>query len=455
MEKRGNILVVDDEKNAREGLQELILSWGYNVESAADGESALQVMDKHDIDLVIADMIMPGIDGIELVKRIKEKYPETAVIILTAQGSINSAVEAIKSGSYDYLTKPVDIVRLKHTIEQAFERLSMALEVKRLKRQLSQYGSFGDLIGNTPQMKEIFHLIEIAAPTSANVLITGASGTGKDLVARAIHNGSPRRKGPFIAINCSAIPETLLESEIFGHERGAFTGAEKTKEGCYELADGGTLFLDEISEMSPDMQAKLLRVLETGTFRRVGGKVERKADVRIVSASNADLEAAIKEGLFREDLYYRLNVFCIDLPPLKDRADDIPLLVQAFLEEFNRKNNRNIKAVDPEAMNLLKSHSWPGNVRELRNVIERATIVCKSNIISPADLPPHMRPRSSKKPTLTLQIGTKIEDIEREVVLRTLSYAGGNKTRAAKMLGISLKTLHNKVNKYGIGQKKV
>jgi len=370
--------------------------------------------------------------------------------MLTAQGTIDSAVEAIKLGAYDYLTKPIDIVRLRNIIFQIIEKLEIESEIKVLRQQLKQLGSFGTLRGNTPIMQEVFHQIEVAAPSTASVLISGASGTGKELVAKAIHELSPRRPGPFIAINCAAIPETLLESEIFGHERGAFTGAIKTKEGCYEMADRGTIFLDEISQMALDLQSKLLRVLETGTFRRVGGKDEIAADVRIVAASNVDFEDAVKESLLRDDLFYRLNVFHLHLPELKERIPDIPLLAMGFIQEFNKKNDKEIKAIDHDAHNFLKSYSWPGNVRELRNVIERAVIVSKGSIITVSDLPPNITENIQTGPEVSFKIGMSITDIEKEAIVKTLDYTAGNKTEAAKILGISLKTLHNKLKAYNL-----
>lgn len=452
MEDKRRILIVDDESGAREGLRELVAGWDFIAEQAGDGTEALQLLETFRPHLVITDLVMPGMSGLELLRQVRCKSDRTAVVILTAQGSIHSAVDSIKEGAYDYITKPVDIVRLKHTLDHLFEKLDFEKEIQLLKKKLTQLGNFDDLIGNSPQMKEVFHQIELAAPSTASVLITGPSGTGKELVARAIHQRSARRNKPFVIINCSAIPETLLESEIFGHERGAFTGAERMKEGCYELAHGGTLFLDEIAEMAPDLQAKLLRVLESGTFRRVGGKVELKADVRLLAASNMRIGEAIKQGKFREDLFYRLNVFHLELPSLKERVEDIPLLLQHFLENFNKKNAKSVQGVDLETVNLLKSHSWPGNVRELKNVVERAVIVCRGQIITPSDLPAYLRPRSTAHPTVTFPIGSSIDQVEKEMLVRTLTYTGGNKTKAAKLLGISLKTLHNKVHRFQLNR---
>ncbi len=441
------ILVVDDEKSSREGLSELLDTWGYEVLKAKDGEEAYNTILSNKPNVVICDLKMPKLDGLQVLKKI-DSDPTITFVMLTAQGTIDSAVEAIKLGAYDYLTKPIDIVRLRNIVLQIAEKLEVESEIKVLRQQLKRLGSFGTLRGNTPVMQEVFHQIEVAAPSTASVLIQGASGTGKELVAKAIHELSPRRSGPFIAINCAAIPETLLESEIFGHEKGSFTGAIKTKEGCYELADCGTLFLDEITQMATDLQSKLLRVLETQSFRRIGGKDEIKANVRLVAASNIDFEEAVKKNVLRDDLYYRLNVFNLKLPQLRERIADIPLLAHTFIEEFNKKNNREVKAIDHDALNFLKSYNWPGNVRELKNVIERSVIVCSGNLITASDLPPNIANNAQKGPEVSFKIGMTVADIEKEAIEKTLEFTAGNKTEAAKILGISLKTLHNKLKIY-------
>jgi DNA-binding NtrC family response regulator len=446
-QSRLKILVVDDESSSRDGLSELLESWGYFSLKAKDGEEAVSIVRDSKPNIMICDLKMPRMDGLEVLRQTGGDSGIT-FIMLTAQGTIDSAVEAIKLGAYDYLTKPIDIVRLKNMLLQIDERLGIETEIKVLKQQLRQLGSFGSMTGKTPIMQEIFHQIEVAAPSTASVLISGSSGTGKELVAKAVHELSPRKASPFIAINCAAIPENLLESEIFGHEKGAFTGAIKTKEGCYELADHGTLFLDEITQMAMDLQTKLLRVIETGTYRRVGGKDELKADVRIVAASNLDFAEAVRNKLLRDDLYYRLNVFHIHLPDLRQRIADIPLLVQTFIDDFNKKNEKEIKAVDHEVINILKAYPWPGNVRELKNVIERAVIVAKGELITLSDLPPSIIESKSKGPEISFKLGMSIEEIEKDTIIRTLEYSGGNKTEAAKILGISLKTLHNKLKQY-------
>jgi transcriptional regulator with PAS, ATPase and Fis domain len=327
--------------------------------------------------------------------------------------------------------------------------------VKSLRRQLRESGTFGSIIGNSPEMRKIYQVIEQAAPTGASVLITGESGTGKELVAQTVHQLSPRASHPFVAINCAAIPETLLESEIFGHEKGAFTGAADRRQGCFELADRGTLFLDEIGEMTPATQVKLLRVLQERRFRRLGGRTEQSVDVRVIAATNADPVEAVKVGKLREDLYYRLNVFSFHLPPLRERKDDLPLLIQAFINEFNQRNQKQVVGVDQEAMRMLEHYAWPGNVRELRNVIERATILCGGAFIEPKHLPAVLaqEPPARHQPQLALAPGTTVEEAERRLILMTLEHTRDNKTRAAEILGISLKTLHNKLNKLRLRKK--
>jgi len=446
------IVVVEDEPSSRRGLQELLTAWGYDVVAAGDGREALERAAERTPDLVIADLVMPGIDGMELLVRLKREFPTTAVLILTGQGSIESAVQAIKDGAYDYLTKPVDPTRLQFLLDRALERSETVREVQLLRRQLRMRGVFGRLVGSSPGMLEVMRQLETAAPTDATLFIAGDSGTGKELVARTVHELSARRRGPFVAVNCAAIPETLLESEIFGHERGAFTGAVERRQGCFELADGGTLLLDEIAEMQPGIQAKFLRVLQEGQFRRLGARSETQVNVRVIAATNKDPMAALRDGALREDLYYRLNVFTITLPPLRDRMADLPDLVQAFLEEFNDRHGRAVRGVDEEALETLRRHRWPGNVRELRNVIERAVIVCSGDVIHAEHLAA-LGAAATPAPATTdadvvIPVGTTVESAERELILRTLKRTGGNKTRAAEILDISLKTLHNKLHRY-------
>jgi len=381
---------------------------------------------------------------------------DVTTLLLTAQGTVESAVEAMKEGAYDYLTKPIEIHRLKMLLDKIVERFETMREVKTLRRQLREYGTFGPLIGNSPEMRKIYQVVELAAPTAASVLITGESGTGKELVAQTIHQLSPRASFPFIAINCAAIPETLLESEIFGHEKGAFTGAADRRQGCFELADRGTLFLDEIGEMTPATQVKLLRVLQERAFRRLGGRTEQSVDVRVIAATNIDPQEAVQKGRLREDLYYRLNVFAFRLPTLRERKEDMPLLVQAFINEFNTRNQRSIAGLDHQAMRMLEQYAWPGNVRELRNVIERATILAPGPFIEVKHLPPVLtqEPPAQHSEQLAISPGTTVEEAERRLIVMTLAHTRDNKTRAAEILGISLKTLHNKLNKLRLRPKK-
>jgi DNA-binding NtrC family response regulator len=445
------ILVADDEAASRKGLKALLSNWGYTVEEASDGEEALQRAVAFLPAVIVADLVMPKLDGLGLLKAIQEELPFTTIIILTGHGSIETAVDAMKHGAYDYLTKPVDVARLRILIQRALEKGEAMREVSLLRRRLKEVWGFGKLVGKGKAMQEVYRLIDLAAPTSAPVLISGESGTGKELVAHILHDLSPRSQRAFVAVNCSAIPETLLESEIFGHERGAFTGAMERRVGCFELANEGTIFLDEIAEMSPATQAKFLRILEDGTVRRLGGKQEIKIDVRVLAATNKDPLKAIKDGALREDLYYRLNVFNFSLPPLRERKDDIPLLAQAFVEELNVKYEKRVKSVDEGALRDLMRHPWPGNVRELRNAIERAVIACGSDLIASKHLPPSVagEPKDPGPDSITIPVGVSLEEVERDIVRRTLASVNNNKTRAAEILGISLKTLHNKLHRYG------
>jgi DNA-binding NtrC family response regulator len=450
------VLIVEDDVSARVGLEQLVRSWGFIADAACDGEEALEKVTSFRPAIVITDMVMPRMDGLALLRALPQVGADVTTLLLTAQGTVDTAVEAMKEGAYDYLTKPVDIQRLKILLDKIVERLETMREVKALRRQLREHGTFGSLIGNSPEMRKIYQVVEQAAPTAASVLITGESGTGKELIAQTIHQLSPRASFPFIAINCAAIPETLLESEIFGHEKGAFTGAADRRQGCFELADRGTLFLDEIGEMTPATQVKLLRVLQERTFRRLGGRTEQSVDVRVIAATNVEPLQAVQAGKLREDLFYRLNVFSFRLPPLRERKEDLPLLVQAFITEFNQRNQKNIAGVDHQAMRLLEHYMWPGNVRELRNVIERATILAPGPFIEIKHLPPVLndeRP-TQHQPQVALAPGTTVEEAERRLILMTLEHTRDNKTRAAEILGISLKTLHNKLNKLRLRPKK-
>jgi DNA-binding NtrC family response regulator len=450
------VLIVEDDAAARVGLEQLVKSWGFMAQSAVDGEDALEKVTSFRPAIVISDLVMPRLDGLGLLRALQAQGADATTLLLTAQGTVETAVEAMKEGAYDYLTKPIDIQRLKILLDKIVARLETLREVKALRRQLREHGTFGSMIGNSPEMRKIYQVTEQAAPTSASVLITGESGTGKELVAQTIHQLSPRASFPFVAINCAAIPETLLESEIFGHEKGAFTGAVDRRQGCFELADRGTLFLDEIGEMTPATQVKLLRVLQERSFRRLGGRNEQIVDVRVIAATNIDPLEAVQKGKLREDLYYRLNVFALQLPPLRERKEDLPLLVQAFVNEFNARNQKAIAGPDHEAMRLLEQYGWPGNVRELRNVIERATILAPGPFIEPKYLPPvfSTEPAAHQQPHMALGPGTTVEEAERRLIMMTLEHTRDNKTRAAEILGISLKTLHNKLNKLRLRPKK-
>jgi len=443
------ILVVEDDAAQRMGLQQLLRSWGYTVDVASNGHDALERIAVERPTIVLSDLVMPTMDGLELLRSLKQQPdPEVTVVLMTAQGSVETAVEAIKQGAYDYVSKPVDPQRLRILLDQIVERNGMSREMRVLRRQLREHGTFGKMIGGSAEMRRIYQVIEQAAPTSASVLVTGESGTGKELVAQTIHQLSPRASHPFVALNCAAIPDTLLESELFGHEKGSFTGAIARRAGCFELANRGTLFLDEIAEMTPVTQAKLLRVLQERSFRTLGGTREQSVDIRVVAATNQEPTEAVRQGKLREDLYYRLNVFAIRLPPLRERKDDIPLLADAFIREFNARNNRSVTGVTDRVAQTFQRHDWPGNVRELRNVIERATIVARGSAIDVQDLPPLASAAAPSPATgVGLAAGTTVDEAERKLIELTLEHTGGNKTRAADLLGISLKTLHNKLNR--------
>jgi DNA-binding NtrC family response regulator len=449
--KSGKILVVDDEPAERDGLARLVGQWGYEVETASSGEEALNMVESQHPAVVVTDLVLPEMDGLTLLQRLKETGRPPIVLLVTGHGTVETAVEAMRHGAFDYLTKPVDTTRLQVLLEKSIEQESLSREVNLLRHQLRQKGSFGQMVGQSRSMQEVYRWVELAATSTAPVLVYGESGTGKELVARTVHELSNRRNKPFVAINCAAIPETLIESELFGHERGAFTGATERRLGCFELTDGGTLFLDEIAEMDPNTQAKLLRVLQEGSFRRVGsGKGEIQVDVRVVAATNQVPTEAIANGKLREDLFYRLNVFSIHLPPLRDRREDIPLLARNFIEEFNRQDNRQVRGLAAETEKELERYHWPGNVRELRNVIQRAVVISSTGLIGAEHLPDNvLRPAPAAAPTGGGSV-TPIREMERDMILRALEETGQDKRRAAQLLGISLKTLYNKLAKYGI-----
>ena len=448
------VLIVEDEENERTGLAELVSAWGYRAETARDGAEGLEKVTNWSPSIVVTDLKMPRMGGLELLERLASDGQTMAVVVVTAQGSIDSAVQAMRMGAYDYITKPIDTDRLRTILQNASTLLGTRVELEVTRRKLRDAGSLSTLVGPSKKMQEIFHLIEMVAPSTASVLITGASGTGKELVARTVHDLSPRRNKPFVPINCAAIPETLIESEIFGHEKGAFTGALERRTGCFELAEGGTLLLDEIGEMPVATQAKLLRVLEDRKLRRLGSKVETTVDVRVLAATNKVPEEAVARGELRNDLYYRLNVFNIHMPPLREHKEDVPELVERLLGEMSEKHGRKVAVVSEAVLNLFHNYSWPGNVRELRNTLERAVIVCDGAVIETRHLPPGfgqttVRTSPEDPDAVRLGVGTTVEEAERLLILKTLAATSNNKTRAAEILGISLKTLHNKLKEYG------
>lgn len=448
----GRVLIIDDEPAVAESLSQLLAARGHETAAESDGIAGLHRVEKFHPSVVIADVLMPRLDGFGLLRKLREHHPEIAVILLTGRGSVEMALRALQEeGAYHYFEKPFDIEKFCVVVERALEYGAARRGHEDLRRQLRDRGAFGELVGNSEPMKQIYSLIEQVAPSSASVLITGESGTGKELVARTIHHLSPRRNAPFFAINCSAIPDTLMESELFGHERGAFTGAAARRQGCFEVATSGTLLLDEIAEMPAMLQAKLLRVLEERVVRRLGGGQEIPIDVRVLAATNRDPHEAVVRGAFREDLLYRLNVITIELPPLRRRKEDLQLLAQHLVTQLAERHRRPARLLSTAALEALKSHHWPGNVRELRNVIERAVIICSGEVVERHHLAPYpldQRAQGRSEDTITLPIGTPIEEVERQMILRTLQKTDNNKTHAAEMLQISLKTLHNKLRLY-------
>jgi DNA-binding NtrC family response regulator len=451
------VLIVEDEPNALMGLAELVSGWGYQTETALDGVEGLEKTLAWEPAIVVTDLKMPRLDGIGLLTKLAEEGlgSSLAVVVLTAMGSIQLAVEAMKLGAYDFLQKPVDATRLKTILANATRQRETAIELEVARRRLRETGVLGAMVGNSPPMREIFSLIEQIAPSNVSVLITGESGTGKEMVARTLHELSPRKSHPFVAVNCAAIPETLIESEIFGHEKGAFTGAVERRAGCFELADGGTLLLDEIGEMPAATQTTLLRVLEERKLRRLGARTEQDVDVRVLAATNRDPAEAVAQGRLRADLYYRLNVFNIHMPPLREHLGDVPAMAEAMLSDMNQKHGRHVSGVAPSMLERLMAYDWPGNGRELRNTIERAVILCAEG--APLDAG-HLsagfgRAQSKTAQALDtsvvpLRVGSTVDEAERLLILRTVEATGQNKTRAAEILGIGVKTLHNKLKEY-------
>jgi DNA-binding NtrC family response regulator len=470
------VLVVEDEPNARAGLAELIASWGYRTETAVDGAAGLDSVVRWAPDVVVTDLMMPRMDGLQLLDRISDLPQQVAVVVLTAQGSIDSAVDAMRMGAYDYLQKPVDPHRLKTILQNARQQSEANEEIALVESESEAAGRLGPLVGSSPQMREIFSLIERIAPNNVSVLITGESGTGKELAARALHLLSGRRNKPFVAVNCAAIPETLIESEIFGHERGAFTGAQERRAGCFELAEEGTLLLDEIGEMPAATQTKLLRVLEDRRLRRLGSREEIPVNVRVIAATNKDPHAAVNAGELRGDLYYRLNVFNIHMPLLREHSEDIPAMTAAMVEEMNVRHGTSVPGISRPVMDRFLAYTWPGNARELRNTIERAVILAHSKPVDVSHLPlgfgevahtppshgAHLNvshspsgapPTSGSEEMVHLSVGTTVDEAEKQLILKTLQSTRNNKTRAAEILGISSKTLQNKLKEYALDDK--
>lgn len=438
------ILTIDDEENIRNGLADNFEIEGYNVEKAANGKEGLNIISKGGIDLVITDLRMDGISGEEVVRRVTTENPGLPIIVLTGHGSIEDATKAIKAGAYDFLTKPLDLDHLNHIVKNALKGRLQEQKINELQEKLGNSNQSDLMVGKSAELNRVRTLIQKAAPSQATVLITGESGVGKELVARAIHNQSNRKNKPLITVNCSALSESLLESELFGYEKGSFTGAENQHKGRFELADGGTIFLDEIGEINMVTQVKLLRVLQERKFERVGGEKTIEVDVRLVAATNRNLEKEVEEGRFRQDLFYRLNVLRIQMPSLRDRKDDIPLLMHEFLKKFNIKNQKNIKGFDNRAKSAMLKYDWPGNIRELENCVESAVVMCNGEEIKIDDLPLSIQNKSSDK-MIEIPLGMPIEEAEKILIQENLAACNGNKSKAAQILGIGRKTLLRKI----------
>ena len=441
------ILVIDDEKNIREGLQMALEDDGYEVLTAADGTAGLQKALSDVVDLIITDLRMPGIGGQELLRRVTSETPGVPVIVLTGHGTVETAVEAMRMGAYDFLTKPLDLDRLSLLVKRALQNRELVLRHRELEEQLQSNKTFEHIIGKSAAMEHVFEMIRKVAPSRASVLITGESGVGKELIASAIHNLSPRKDKSYIKVHCAALAESLLESELFGHEKGAYTGAVSQKRGRFELADGGTIFLDEIGEINQNLQIKILRVLQEKQFERVGGEKSVTVDTRLITATNRDLEKEVENGTFRSDLYYRLNVVHIHVPPLRERKEDLPLLIAAFIKEFSEENTKSISGIEPKARAALYAYEWPGNIRQLRNCLESAVVMSSDDIIRLSDLPEHVR-EAEQTAAIRVQIGTTLAEAEKHIILETLAAYKGNKSKTADILGIGRKTLHRKLDEF-------
>jgi DNA-binding NtrC family response regulator len=450
MNTTAQILVVEDEINIRNALVTVLEKLGHGAAGVGSAEEALAYLDGAAVDLVVTDLKMPGMGGMELLRHIRDRWPGTEIIVMTAFGSIDTAVDAMRLGAYDYVTKPLDRDRFALLVAKALDRHFLTTENRHLRERLSTRSRYEQMVGDSEPMQRVYTLVEMVAGSDVTVLLTGESGTGKELVARAIHQESPRARGPFVTLNCGALPDNLFESELFGYEKGAFTGAVTTKVGRFELADRGTLLLDEVGELSLKSQVDFLRVLETKEFRRLGGTKIIKVDTRIIAATNRNLQDAVAHGQFREDLYYRLNVVPIKLPPLRERAGDIPLLVESLLREFRTRHQHDLKDISREAMRSLRLYAWPGNIRELRNVIERLVVTVRAKTILPEHLPEEIQASREDARTMVITLGHPLEEIEKQVITRTLAEVTSHREKAAKLLGISLRTLQYKIKEYGI-----
>ena len=450
------VLIVDDERNIRSGLSIAFEDEDFDTLEAENGEVAWNIINKKSVDLVITDLRMPVLSGYDLLKRISSTFPTLPVIVLTGHGTIEDAVKAMQDGAIDFFTKPVDLDHIILTARKALQNSKILEQNRRLTEEITtlkqKVQARGTIIGKSEKLTKMMSLIEQVAPTRASVLVTGESGVGKELVADALHRLSDRKDGPFIKVHCASLSSNLLESELFGHEKGAFTGAVSQKKGRFELADGGTIFLDEIGEIDSATQVKILRVLQEREFERVGGTETVKVDVRIVAATNRDLLDEVKKGNFREDLYYRLNVVHIEVPPLRERKEDIPLLMSSFLEEFNREDNRAIEGFSPAARKAMYAYSWPGNIRQLRNTIESAVVTCRGKVIDTGDLPEQIV-AENRAGEVSIRLGVTLSEAERTVIMSTLDFCEGNKTKASEMLGIGRKTLHRKLEEYNVEDK--
>jgi len=454
---RLRILIVDDEKVQLEILEGFLVKQGYEATAAEDGQKALEKFKNGSFDAVLTDYRMPGMDGIQLLREVRRLQPEAVVVIMTAYGTVGTAVAAMKEGAYDYLTKPIDLDELLLLIQRVEREVGLDQENRELKEQLREKFKVDFIVSASRQMEEALNLVGRVSRSSATILILGESGTGKELIARAIHYSSPRADKPFVKVNCAALPENLLESELFGHEKGAFTGAVARRIGRFELADQGSIFLDEIGDLSPSLQMKLLRVLQEKEFERVGSNQTIRSDVRVIAATNRNLEEAIQKGTFREDLYYRLNVVTISLPPLRERKEDIPLLVEHFLKKYNRENKKKVTSLSKEGRDLLRRYDYPGNVRELENIVERAVVLCRGDTLTTQDLPLNLR-EGKAEAVLERDRGTQslpgtLEEIERQLILKALERSGGVQTKAAEELGISERVLRYKMKKYSLAEK--